>query len=297
MDTHKLKCFVAVIEKRSVSAAADALHMTQPPLSMLIKKLEEELQVSLFIREANKLTPTITGELLYSRAKEILANMNSVKRELIESNSQQKETIRIGCSTSASLFVIPSILEQLNQKEKDLITQVQEGETSYLVQRLRDRQLDFVLARSNYTGADIITQTILSEPLVVAIPKNHPLSSNKSIHIEELRNEKFLLHHSHMGTGISDSIIEACNENGFQPNVIYWGIETLPMLLMVQKNLGIAFAPKHFETLKLYPGVALKPISFPKIKTSLSLITLKKNKPTTLVEDFINLIINLDFSK
>ena len=85
-------------------------------------------------------------------------------------------------------------------------------------------------------------------------------------------------------------IIQACKENGFQPNVTYWGIETLPMLLMAQKKLGIAFAPKHFELLKAYPEVILKPISFPSINTSLSLITLKNQRRFTLMNQFIEAI-------
>ena len=106
----------------------------------------------------------------------------------------------------------------------------------------------------------------------------------------DLKEEKFLLHHSPTGTGISNMIIQACKENGFQPNVTYWGIETLTMLLMVQKKLGIAFAPKHFELLKAYPEVILKPISFPSINTSLSLITLKNQRRFTLMNQFIEAI-------
>lgn len=291
MDAHKLRCFIAVIEKGSVSAAAEALHMTQPPLSMLLKKLENDLDVSLFKREANKLVPTATGKLFYKRAKEILANMESVKREIIETNLKHKETIRIGCSTAASLFVIPNVLDKIKDNERNFVTHVHEGETAYLIQRLRDHQLDLVLARSHYTGTDLESKIILSEPLLVALPKSHHLASNKSIQISDLKNENFLLHHSPTGKGISDAIIQACNKNGFQPNVTYWGIETLPMLLMVEKKLGIAFAPKRFKQLEAFTEVILKPVSFPSIKTNLSLITLKNHKPSELTKRFIKTII------
>ena len=77
MDEHRLKCFVAVYEQGSVSAAATRLHMTQPPLSMLLRKLEGELGVGLFDRSGHRLAPTATGELFYLRAKAVELRLSS----------------------------------------------------------------------------------------------------------------------------------------------------------------------------------------------------------------------------
>ena len=83
--------------------------------------------------------------------------------------------------------------------------------------------------------------------------------------LQDLRHDHFLLHRSPVGTGISDVVLRACQQIDFAPTVVYWGGETLPMLLMAQRSLGVAFAPQSFE--QLVPG--LKPLA-PELRTHLN---------------------------
>jgi len=87
-----------------------------------------------------------------------------------------------------------------------------------------------------------------------------------------LRAERFLLHSSLLGTGISDMLLRACQEAGFTPEVAYWGVETLPMLLMVQKGLGVAFAPDSFAQLGVQGLPVLVPLADAKLRTHLNMI-------------------------
>lgn len=290
MDKRKLQCFVSVFEKGSVSAAAEALHMTQPPLSVLIRKLEEELGVSLFDREANRLQPTPTGELFYLRAKELLNSMGAIRRELDEAHNGSRGTVRVGCSTAASLFLIPAAMQEIADSNLNIIVRAQEGETAYLIQRLRDGHLDLAICRSQYIAADIQTQVLKAEPLVVALPPGHRLASESSVRLADLKHERFFLHSAPSGRGISDMLIAACQAEGYSPNVVYWGIETLPMLLMVQRGLGIAFAPASFGGLGLSGMPRLVPLRSPEIHTQLNLITLKQARTPPTVQRFISLL-------
>jgi DNA-binding transcriptional LysR family regulator len=275
MDKRRLQCFIGVFEKGSVSAAAQALHMTQPPLSVMLRKLESELGVTLFNREANRLVPTPAGELFYLRAKELLNSMNAIRRELGETQSGSRGTVRIGCSTAASLFLIPDTMAHIADNGLNITVDVQEGESGYLVQRLRDGQLDLAICRTQQIAKDLNTSVVHSEPLVVALPPGHRLAGRASIRIADLRDEQFLLHSAPLGQGITNSLISACQAEGYSPDVIYWGVETLPMLLMVQRGLGIAFAPASFGQLTL-PGMpTLVPLKSPEINTQLHLVTLK----------------------
>lgn len=94
MNAHQLRCFVAVVDFGSVSKAAEALHMTQPPLSILIRKLEAHHQVTLFDRVNNRLIPSQAGLLLYRRAKDLLASMQAIHHELQECHHGLRGTIR-----------------------------------------------------------------------------------------------------------------------------------------------------------------------------------------------------------
>lgn len=293
MDQHRLKCFVAVFEKGSVSLAAQSLHMTQPPLSILIRKLEDELGVALFTRESNRLIPTSTGEIFYQRAKEMLATMQSVRRELRESQQGVLGTVRVGCSTAASLFIVPQVMSYLASETRTMTVHVQEGETNYLVQRLRDRHLDMAICRSRFVAADVQTRSLRSEPLLVALPPDHPLASEAGVTLAQLRNERFLLHSSPLGRGISDSLIEGCQQAGFMPEVVYWGVETLPMLLMVRQGLGVAFAPSSFAHVGLTNLPPLVPLVHPRIETHLSLMTLKQGHVSRVAQRFMDLVLNV----
>lgn len=272
MDEHRLKCFVAVYEQGSVSAAAIRLHMTQPPLSILLRKLEDELGVTLFDRRGHRLAPTATGELFYLRAKGLLAQLQTMRRELREAEQGARGSVHIGCATAASLFVMPSVMEDLGSSGLDITVHVQEGEAGYMLQRLRERGLDMIISRSEYIAPELEIRTIMDEPLWVALPPGHPMAGCERASLQDLRHDRFLLHRSPLGTGISDMVLRACQKAGFVPNVVYWGGETLPMLLMAQKGLGVAFAPQSFAQLAAPVLPRLVPIDGAELRTHLNLV-------------------------
>ncbi len=272
MDEHRLKCFVAVYEQGSVSAAATRLHMTQPPLSILLRKLEDELGVTLFDRSGHRLAPTATGELFYLRAKALLANLQTMRRELREAEQGARGSVHIGCATAASLFVMPGVMEDLRSSGLDITVHVQEGETGYMLQRLRERSLDLVISRSEYIAPELETRIIMDEPLQVALPPDHPQAGCDRVRLEDLRHDRFLLHRSPLGAGISDMVLRACQQAGVVPNVVYWGGETLPMLLMAQKGLGVAFAPQSFGQLAAAGLPRLVPLAGARLRTHLNVV-------------------------
>lgn len=272
MDEHRLKCFIAVYEQGSVSAAAQRLHMTQPPLSILLRKLEDELGVGLFDRSGHRLVPTATGELFYLRAKALQASLQAMRRELLEAEQGSRGTVHIGCATAASLFIMPSVMEHIAESGLKITVHVHEGETGYMLQRLRERSLDLIISRSQYTAPELENQMIMDEPLRLALPPGHRLHDRAKVHIGELRDERFLLHGSLLGSGISDMLVRACQDAGFTPDVLYRGVETLPMLLMVQKGLGVAFAPDSFARLGMQGLPRLVPLDDPALRTHLNII-------------------------
>jgi DNA-binding transcriptional LysR family regulator len=271
MDEHRLKCFIAVYEEGSVSGAAIRLHMTQPPLSILLRKLEDELGVGLFDRSDRRLIPTDTGALFYMRAKAMLANFETTRRELREAEGGSRGHVHLGCSTAASLFIIPELMQHIRCSAMDITMHVHEGETIHMLQQLRVRSLDLILSRSQHVAPDLESHAIMEEPLCVALPASHRLAGRTSVAISELRDERFMLHHSPTGTGITERVLRACREAGFEPNVVYWGAETLPMLLMAEKGLGVTFSPQSFTQLGSVRLPRLIPLEAPELRTNLNL--------------------------
>ncbi len=290
IDLHKLRCFVTVVEEGSISGAAKTLNMTQPPLSILMNKFEKELDVTLFERHGKKITVTETGMFLYEKGLELLGKADDLMLELKEQHEGLRGTVRVGCITSANLFLIPGVVQQLLQEAPHVVTRVKEGNSSYILSELRDNRLDIGITRTIFQAEDLETTPLLTEPLLLALPPGHPLLKKPSVSIQDLKDEKFILPATTFGYGISDDIIEACQSSGFTPQIVYWGTETLPMLQMVLKGVGIAFTPKMYQELKgeLPPLVEL---AEPRLTTRLIMVTMKNRFQSAAVRRFMKIIV------
>lgn len=287
MDFDRLRYFIMVVETGSISKAAIALNMTQPPLSIAIRKLEEELEVSLFIRNGKRLTLTDTGQLLYERGKQLMLSTMEIMKEVTDHDSGQYGTVTIGCSTIANMTIIPEVVKRLNERGIRITIRVLEGNTAFILEQLRLHKMDIGLVRNIFDKKDFHTTALLTESLYVALPPEHPLVNRKTVELKELENENFLMPHTTLGYGISDFILEGCDAAGFTPNIIYWGTETFPMLNMVRENLGIAFAPALFRNISNYELPPLVELINPTIEAKLNLVTLKNTIQTAATEQFL----------
>ena len=126
MEIKQLEYFRAIVDEGNVSAAARALHMTQPPLSYQMKMLEEELQVQLFIRGTKRITLTEAGKVLYTRATSLLTMTDITKREVIKAS--QSATLHIGL-TPSSVSIMSDYLVRFASKYSDIHFDIHEGST------------------------------------------------------------------------------------------------------------------------------------------------------------------------
>lgn len=289
MDMHKLKYFITIVESGSLSKAAVALNMTQPPLSILIKKFEDELNLKLFERKGKRLHLTSAGNLFYEKGKELLASAEAIIQEVHEHQAGKRGHVVIGCSTIANLTIIPEVVQKIKERDLQITIQVMEGNSAYILEQLRLYKMDIGIVRNVFTNEDLHTTALLSEEILVALPPNHKLATKSSVKLVDLANENFLMPYTTLGHGISDLIIEGCQANGFTPNIIYWGTETLPMLNMVQKGLGVAFPPKLFSILNDFSMPPLVKLKHPTLYAKLNLVTLKNSVNKAATEQFLEI--------
>ncbi|WJY26376.1 LysR family transcriptional regulator [Sporosarcina trichiuri] len=290
MNLHRLRCFTQVVEEGSVSKAAKKLNMAQPPLSMLIRKLEEELDVTLFERYKKRLLVTEVGTLLYHRAKEILSMSDNIQQEIEGFGNGIKGTVRIGTSTSASITLIPSILEDIQRQQLDITLEVREGKYTDILRELRNNEIDIGLVRNTSLADDLEIVELVKEPLLLALPPSHHLLTKSSITLQDLRYESFLMQRTTLGHNISDVILEACQATGFIPAISYWGTTSLPIVLMVKKGAGIAFIPQSFR--QLHDDMELPPLlklPSPDLYSYQSLIMLRDRFKSPAVQKVVEL--------
>lgn len=289
MDMTKLNYFITIVDEGSVSQAASKLNMTQPPLSMALKKFEEELGFQLFSRKGKKLSITSAGLIIYERGKELIFSSNAIIKEAIEQNEGKTGSVTIGCSTVANLTIIPLVMQRMKDRNINITVKVLEGNTVFILDQLQSHQMDIGFVRNVFNKVEFDTKTLLYEPLYIALPPAHALSKNESISLNELKNESFLMPHTTLGYGISEFILEGCESLGFQPKIIYQGTETLPMIDMVSRGLGIAFVPALFKEIKNYKLPTLIKLKNPEIRASLNLATLKSNVQKSATEQFLSI--------
>lgn len=289
MDMVRLNYFITIVDEGSISRAASKLNMTQPPLSMALKKFEEELGFSLFSRKGRQLAITSAGKIIYERGKELIFSSNAIIKEATEQNEGKTGSLTIGCSTIANLTIIPLVMERMKEKNINIKVKVLEGNTAFILEQLQSHHMDIGFVRNVFNKTEFDTQTLLYEPLSIALPPDHALSKNQSISLIELKDDNFLMPYTTLGYGISEFIIEGCESLGFQPNIIYQGTETLPMLDMVKRGLGVAFVPALFKQINGFELPKLLKLTDPEIRASLNLATLKSNVQKSATEKFLSI--------
>lgn len=291
LNLHRLRCFVVVVEEGSVSKAAKKLNMSQPPLSMLIRKLEDELNVTLFERYKKRLLVTETGNLLYERAKGLLSSTENILKEITEHNEGIKGIVRIGTSTSANITIIPRLMEEIKKRSLDITLDIREGKYTDILREIRSNEMDLGLVRNAYQPEELEIVHLMKEPLLLALPVGHHLLKKKNIELYDLRDENFLMQRTTQGQNISDFIMEACHSSGFSPKIIYWGTTSLPILLMVKKGAGVSFVPQSF--LQLHDDMNLPPlvkVTSHLLSSHQSMIMLKNRYRTEATKQIIEII-------
>src|SRR5699024_5863249 len=165
MDLRKLQYFVEVVESKSISKAAQKLNMTQPPLSIMIKKFEEELGVELFERRNKRLQITGTGKLLYDQAKDLLAFSEGIEKNVQEHYKGIHGEVVIGCSTMVNLLFIPKILSKFAERNIKYKINVKEGNASYIMEALRNHEIDIVITISIFNLKNLLIIELFFELL------------------------------------------------------------------------------------------------------------------------------------
>ena len=151
MDTKQMLYFTTIIDEGTINAAAKKLHMTQPPLSMQIKLLEEELNTKLIIRGSRKVTLTDAGQIFYNRAKNILELTEDLKKEIVDTKSGTRGTIRIGIVSSINNYVLQKIIIPFAKKYPDINFILTEENTYTLVDMVNSKHLDIAIVRTPFT--------------------------------------------------------------------------------------------------------------------------------------------------
>jgi LysR family hydrogen peroxide-inducible transcriptional activator len=255
MTLTELRYIVALAQEQHFGRAAERCHVSQPTLSIAVKKLEEELGV-LFERGKTRIIPTPLGAKIVAMASGVLEQAAAIK-DVAEADKEQLEgPISLGTLPTIGPYLLPQFIPLLQETTSKLSLYVEEGSVTELAGKLRTGDLDALLVTAPFVEADVVTQPLFDEPFVLLLPADHPLASRAQIQPSDLDPKELLL----LGEGfpLREQILAAfphldpTKETGVGVRTFTQGATLETLRHMVASHLGVTILPQTAAEAPLY---------------------------------------------
>jgi len=261
MTLNELRYIVAVAQELNFRRAAEKAYISQPALSLAIQKLEQELAIKIFERGKNSISLTPTGHAIIEQAQRVLEEAERIREIAVQGQNQLNSPLRIGVIHSVGPYLLPDLIPALKSVAPHMPLEVEENITANLENRLRNGKLDVILIALPFGDASILTRPLYDEPFSVVVNIEHRWFARRSIHAQELTEEKVLLLDN--GHCFSNQVVEACPELNRKGAEIQQGTSLETIRNMVASGLGITVLPASANSAR-YRSPLLKTIPFAK---------------------------------
>ena len=273
MTLTELKYIVMLAEEKHFGNAAFHCHVSQPTLSVAVKKLEDELGTAIFERSKSSVYITPVGEQIIAQAKRVLDQANIIKELAVSGQNQLTGTLKIGAIYTIAPYLFPHLIPCLHRLTGGMPLMIEENLTENLRPKLRNGELDAIIVALPFKEADVVTQAIYEEEFVVLMPKNHPWTKLNEINTQQLSTDNLLI----LGKGhcFSDQVMEACpilNEDDYgSARTIVNGSSLETIRYMVASGLGLTVLPKSAVSNIDHELLAIRPFVEPAPKRTVAL--------------------------
>lgn len=241
MNLRDLKYLVALAEHRHFGRAAAASFVSQPTLSTQIRKLEEELGVTLVERAPRKVMLTPVGRDIVERARRVLADVDQMAEIARRSQDPDAGSIRLGMFPTLGPYLLPHVLPGLREKFPRLEILLVEEKTDALLERLREGRLDAALLALPIHDEQLHVETLFEEPFLLAVPRQHALANRTSLATEDLdRIPLLLLEEGHC---LRDQALDVCRLTGAGEREGFRATSLETLRQMVAAGVGLTLLP------------------------------------------------------
>jgi LysR family transcriptional regulator, hydrogen peroxide-inducible genes activator len=248
MTLTELKYIVAVAREKHFGRAAEACFVSQPTLSVAIKKLEDELEVKLFERSANEVAVTPLGDEIVRQAQSVLEQAASIKEIAKRGKDPLAGPLRLGVIYTIGPYLLPDLVRQAIARTPQMPLMLQENFTVKLLEMLRTGDIDCAVMAEPFPDTGLAIAALYDEPFLAAVPSTHPLAAQNTVTAEQLKRETMLL----LGTGhcFRDHVLEVCPEfarfssdaEGIRKSFEGSSLETIKH--MVAAGMGVTLVPR-----------------------------------------------------
>ena len=248
MTLTELKYIVAVAREKHFGKAAEACFVSQPTLSVAVKKLEDELELKLFERSSGEVTVTPLGEEIVRQAQSVLEQAAEIKEIAKRGKDPLGGPLKLGVIYTIGPYLLPDLVRQSIERTPQMPLMLQENFTVRLLDMLRTGEIDCAILAEPFPDTGLAIAPLYDEPFMAAVPSSHPLSQKSTVSTMDLKNETMLL----LGAGhcFRDHVLEVCpefaryasNAEGIRRTFEGSSLETIKH--MVAAGMGVTLVPR-----------------------------------------------------
>ncbi len=243
MTLTELRYIVMLAHEKHFGRAAEKCHVSQPTLSVALKKVEERLGVTLFERTSSEVRLTPVGEQMASQAEKVLLEASRLKEIAGQGKDPLVGSLRVGVIYTIAPYLLPRLIPALHARAPRMPLYIHENFTVNLAEQLRRGDIDVAIIALPFSEQGIVERAVYDEPFCVAMPVGHPLTALNSVSREQMTSENLLL----LGKGncFRDQVVEACpklpHSLGLEGALEGSSLETVRH--MVASGAGISVVP------------------------------------------------------
>lgn len=261
MDLHHLNAFLAVAEELHFGRAADRLHISQPPLSRMIKQLERDLGAPLFERTTRSVRLTTAGEALVRPAQDVLEDVRVARRAVTSAGRGETGRVRLGFAGPSSHLLVGVLGREVRASHPGIELSLRSTTYNYEAMRaLTNGELDLAIARWRVEPPGINYRPVALEHYVIVAPANHRLAGRREIAMAELRDDAFVALPADPGSSVRDATMELAAEAGYTPNIVQSGPDSWTVMALVAAGVGVTLTLDTAVANVLQRGISVIPL-------------------------------------
>ncbi|MEB3100492.1 LysR family transcriptional regulator [Ferviditalea candida] len=287
MDLRQIRYFVTIAKEGQITRAAQKLNMAQPPLSQLLRQMEEELNTPLLERNGRNLELTEAGRILRQKGEILLQQFAETLREVKETGEGMRGTLAIGTVIS-SLSHLPPKIVQFRSRYPEVTYKIERGDTSTLSALLINRDIEVAIVRLPVDSDQFEVLRLPDEPYVLLAPEDW-YGSETSLRMEQLERVPLLLLHRTNIRGVYEIIVNECRRAGFEPNIVAECADPTILITLVGAGIGATILSK--SALSLFPLRNIKIIELENcsIQSEAAVIWLKDRYLSKAAQRFVEM--------
>jgi DNA-binding transcriptional LysR family regulator len=286
MELRHLRYFVAVAEERHFGRAAQRLRIAQPPLSRQIQMLESELGFALFDRSRRKVELTAAGAVLLDHARRIFEAIDLAVHEAARASKGESGRLVVGYPSSLAYSGLTELLRAYRARFPEVEVVLREMPPQHQIDALKRSEIDVGFIRGRFVEPTIASECVRREPLVVALPAEHPLAGRARIKLAQLALDPFVIFPRDRGPVFFDQIVSMCHDAGFTPRITQQAPQ-LDLVSLVAAGFGVSIVPESLRLLGR-DGITFRPLVGAPVSELLA--AWRSGEPSPAVHEFVAIV-------